>query len=75
MHRRVINCINIVEINHGEDAEKEKFIVSSANDHNIQLTRFKDGVHIGQFGQDSMWNIHDLSAFNGREPRYTRSWL
>lgn len=49
-HRRVINCINIVEIGHGDGGEKEKFIVSSSNDHNIQLTRFIDGVHIGQFG-------------------------
>ena len=75
VHRRVINCINIVEISHGEDGEKEKFIVSSANDHNIQLTRFSDGVQIGQFGQDSMWNIHDLSAFKYRIPRFTRSWI
>ena len=22
-----------------------------------------------------MWNIYDLSAFNGRVPHYTRSWL
>lgn len=50
VHRRVINCINIVEIDHGEDGEKEKFIVTSSNDHNIQLTRLSDGVHIGQFG-------------------------
>jgi len=64
-----------VEISHGEFGEKEKFIVSSSNDHNIQLTRFIDGVQIGQFGQDSMWNIHDLSAFNNRLPRYTRSWM
>ena len=49
-HRRVVNCINIVEIGHGDGAGKEKFIVSSSNDHNIQLTRFIDGVHIGQFG-------------------------
>jgi hypothetical protein len=32
-------------------------------------------VHIGQFGQDSMWNIHDLTAFQNRRPNYTRSWL
>ena len=50
-------------------------MVSSSNDHNIHLTRFIDGVHIGQFGQDSMWNIHDLSAFNSRLPKYTRSWV
>jgi hypothetical protein len=22
-----------------------------------------------------MWNIHDLSAFENRKPRYTRAWL
>lgn len=22
-----------------------------------------------------MWNIHDLTAFNNRPPRYTRSWM
>jgi hypothetical protein len=22
-----------------------------------------------------MWNIHDLTAFNKKEPRYTRSWI
>lgn len=72
-HRRVINCIQVVEIE--KQADGEKFIVSSSNDHNVHLTRFSDGVHIGQFGQDSMWNIHDLSAFNNRPPRYTRSWM
>ncbi len=35
VHRRVINCINIVEIGHGDGGEKEKFIVSSSNDHNV----------------------------------------
>jgi hypothetical protein len=74
-HRRcAINGIQVVPIKHGED-ELEKFIVSCANDHNIQLHRFIDGVHIGQFGQDSMWNIHDLTAFQHRRPNYTRSWL
>jgi hypothetical protein len=47
VHRRVINCINIVEIDHNDGQEKEKFIVTSSNDHNIHLLRFADGVHIG----------------------------
>lgn len=72
-HKRVINCIQIVSVNREDGAEL--FIVSSSNDHNIHLTRFTDGVHIGQFGQDSMWNINDLSAFSNRQPKYTRSWL
>lgn len=72
-HRRcAINGIQVVPVKHSED-DIEKFIVSCANDHNIQLHRF-DGVHIGQFGQDSMWNIHDLTAFKGRRANYTRSW-
>ena len=43
-HKRVINCIQIVEL---DKDDGEKFIVSSSNDHNIHLTRFSDGVHIG----------------------------
>ena len=74
-HKRVINCLQIVKVKGGENGEGQKFIVSSSNDHNILMTRFEDGLHIGQFGQDSMWNIYDLSAFNGRVPYYTRSWL
>jgi len=34
-----------------------------------------NGVLIGQFGQESMWNIHDLSAFDRRRPKYVRSWF
>jgi hypothetical protein len=73
-HRRsAINSIQVVPIKHSDDSY-EKFIVTCANDHNIQLHRLIDGVHIGQFGQDSMWNIHDLTAFRGRYPNFTRSW-
>ena len=74
VHKRVINGLEVVELVSGEDDKPRKFIVSCSNDHNIHLTRF-DGVHIGQFGQDSMWNIHDLTAFDKRKPNYTRSWL
>jgi hypothetical protein len=73
-HRRVINCLSVVPIKNEETGRVIKFIVSCSNDHNILLTRFEDGLLIGQFGQDSMWNIYDLQAFEGRRPHYTRSW-
>jgi WD40 repeat protein len=46
-HRRVINCLQIVEMSNPETGRAQKFIVSSSNDHNIHLTRFEDGLHIG----------------------------
>lgn len=70
-HKSVINSIQIVE---GEQFDQDRFIITASNDHNIHLHRLSNGVLIGQFGQESMWNIHDLSAFEKRRPKYVRSW-
>jgi len=32
-----------------------------------------NGVYIGQFGQGG-WNIHDMSPYENRKPRYVRDW-
>ena len=70
-HKSIINSIQIVE---GKQFTEDKFIITASNDHNIHLHRLSNGVFIGQFGQDSMWNIHDLTAFEKRRPRYVRAW-
>jgi len=31
-------------------------------------------VFIGQFGQANGWNIHDMSPYEKRKPRYVREW-
>ena len=52
----------------------EKFIVSASNDNNIHLHRLADGVRIGYFGQKPGWNIHDLSAYANKKPKFVREW-
>ena len=46
-HRRVINCLQVVPVKNEETGKVMRFIVSCSNDHNIHLTRFEDGLHIG----------------------------
>lgn len=45
-HRATINSIQIVEY-----IKSDRFIITAANDNNINLHRLKNGVFIGQFGQ------------------------
>lgn len=44
-HRGNINTIQIAE-----EIKSERFIITAANDNNINLHRLRDGVFIGQFG-------------------------
>ena len=71
-HKSIINSIQIVE---GDQFKEGKFIITASHDHNIHLHRFESGVFIGQFGQESMWNIHDLGAFEKRRPKFVRAWI
>lgn len=68
-HKKMINSIQLCEA-----FAADKFIISASNDHNIHLHRLSNGVFIGQFGQESMWNIHDISAFEKRRPKFVRDW-
>ena len=70
-HRAVINNIQIVE---ESNIKSDKFIITSSNDNNINLHRLSNGVFIGQFGQANGWNIHDMSPYENRKPRYVREW-
>jgi WD40 repeat protein len=66
-----INSIQIVE---EKNIKTDRFIITAATDNNIHLHRLSNGVFIGQFGQAHAWNIHDISAFEKRKPRYVREW-
>lgn len=70
-HRAVINGIQIVE---ESNIKTDKFIITCSNDNNINLHRLSNGVFIGQFGQSNGWNIHDMSPYEKRKPRYVREW-
>lgn len=50
-------------------------------DCNINLHRLSDGVFVGQFNKPEnpgkstkCWNIHDMSKYAHRRPRYVREW-
>ena len=68
-HKANINTISIVE-----EFKHERFIITAANDNNINLHRLRDGVLIGQFGQANAWNIHDMTPYSNKKPRYVREW-
>lgn len=70
-HRSTINTIQIVD---EKTIKSGRFIISAGNDNNINLHQLETGIHIGQFGQAKPWNIHDISAFEKKKPRYVREW-
>ena len=70
-HKAVINGIQIVE---ESNIKSDKFIITCSNDNNINLHRLSNGVFIGQFGQANGWNIHDISPYENRKPRFVREW-
>ena len=70
-HKALINTICIVE---EANIKTDRFIITASNDCNINLHRLSNGVFIGQFGQHAPWNIHDLSQYENRKPRYVRDW-
>ena len=67
-HKSVINTIEIIE----NPELPAKFIVTASQDSNINLHRLDTGVKIGQFGKG--WNIHDMSPYENKKPRYVRAW-
>ena len=70
-HRAHINSIQIVE---EKNIKSDRFIITASNDNNINLHRLSNGVLIGQFGQANGWNIHDMSPYENKKPRYVREW-
>ena len=70
-HRSTINSIQIVD---EKTIKSGRFIISAGNDNNINLHQLETGIQIGQFGQAKPWNIHDISAFEKKKPRYVREW-
>ena len=51
------------------------FILTAGQDWDVLLHRLSNGVKIGQFGQDELWNIYDMSAFDKIRPNYYNEWL
>ena len=39
------------------------------------LHRLSNGVRIGQFAQDDLWNIYDMAPYEKVKPKYVREWL
>ena len=70
-HRATINSIQIVE---EKNIKTDRFFITASNDNNINLHRLSNGVFIGQFGQANGWNIHDISPYEKRKPRFVREW-
>mmetsp|Transcript_18768 Transcript_18768/g.32071 ORF Transcript_18768/g.32071 Transcript_18768/m.32071 type:complete len:168 (-) Transcript_18768:339-842(-) len=70
-HKSIINTIEIVE---EKNITSDRFIITASNDNNINLHRLSSGVFVGQFGQAHGWNIHDMSPYEKRKPRYVREW-
>ena len=53
----------------------DSFVLSAGQDWDILLHRLSNGVRIGQFAQDELWNIYDMTQYDKIKPRYVREWL
>ena len=51
------------------------FVLTAGQDWDILLHRLSNGVRIGQFAQDDLWNIYDMSPYEKIKPKYVREWL
>ena len=51
------------------------FVLTAAQDWDILLHRLSNGVRIGQFAQDDLWNIYDMTPYEKIKPKYVREWL
>ena len=71
-HRATINTITVIQEKQFKEAGG-RFIVSAGQDNNINMFILETGVFIGSFGTHK-WNIHDLSAYKNKRPRYVREW-
>lgn len=69
-----------IELPEGLEKEERKpwpdiFILTASQDWNILIHRLSNGVKIGQFAQEQLWNIFDMSPYEGVRPNYVREWL
>jgi len=53
----------------------DSFVLTASQDWDILLHRLSNGVRIGQFAQDDLWNIYDMAPYEKVKPRYVREWL
>ena len=51
------------------------FVLTASSDWDILLHRLSNGVKIGQFAQDNLWNIYDMTPYENIRPNYVRDWL
>ena len=70
-HRRIINSIQLCE----SFPDSDIFVISSSGDCNIMLHRLSNGVKIGHLGQETFWNIYDMSPFDRVRPKYVQEWF
>ena len=51
------------------------FVLTASQDCDVLLHRLSNGVRIGQFAQDELWNIYDMTPYEKIRPNYVRDWL
>ena len=69
-----------IELPEGLEKEERQpwpdiFILTAGADWDILLHRLSTGVKIGQFAQDELWNIFDMTPYDKIRPNYVREWL
>lgn len=69
-----------IELPEGLEKEERQpwpdiFILTAGADWDILLHRLSTGVKIGQFAQDELWNIFDMTPYDKVRPNYVREWL
>lgn len=69
-----------IELPEGMEPEERKpwpdlFVLTAGADWDILLHRLSNGVKIGQFAQDNLWNIYDMKPYEKIRPNYVREWL
>ena len=50
-------------------------MLTAGQDCDILLHRLSNGVRIGQFYQEDLWNIYDMTPYEKIRPKYVREWL
>ena len=50
-------------------------MLTAGQDCDILLHRLSNGVRIGQFYQEDLWNIYDMEPYDKIRPKYVREWL
>jgi hypothetical protein len=54
---------HIHAVNALEYVENSRIVITCSNDFSIRLWSLKNGFYIGTFGQDEIWNIHDIKTY------------